>query len=179
MEGSRKSVQHQVRAIDHFERLFAVAALSTSNPPETSCNSITRAEFLFVFHHQNAFLHRCWWGRRYRLPTVLFASSPRSYTAARTSIGKCTRKCCLFPVRSPPLYYRRVRRRFGNDGQPEANALRLGGEEWIENAVALGGIDAAAAVDHRDFRIGSGGGGFSTVTAPPGGLGLRGVISRL
>ena len=41
---------------------------------------------------------------------------------------------------------------FGDDGQAQTHALRLGSEERIEDALQILGIDAGAAVDHGDLE---------------------------
>ncbi len=58
---------------------------------------------------------------------------------------------------------------FRNNGQAETDALGLGGEERVEDAVELGGFDAYAAVDTAISTV-SPEARVLTVTAPPAGV---------
>jgi len=66
----------------------------------------------------------------------------------------------------------------GNDGQAQTHALRFGGEERIEDAVQVPGVDSRAAVDHRDFG-GPPAARVFTVTAPPGVVACAALSTRL
>jgi len=46
---------------------------------------------------------------------------------------------------------------FGGDGEAEAGALALGGEEGFEDAVEVGGADAGAAIDDGEGETAAGG----------------------
>ncbi len=135
MLGSLRSVSTRSARSTTLRPSSAVAALSTSKPAETSCSSMHAAELVFVFDYQDAFLHAE--GRA----SVSGAVHGQEH-AENAAFAGFALHCYLTAVLVHDL---------GNDGQAQAHALRLGGEERIEDAVELLGVDARAAVDHRDL----------------------------
>ena len=117
--------QHQVGAVDHLEALFGGGGLVHVEPAGEELQLDHAAQFFFVFNHQNAFLHAA--GAR-------SGAVHRQNHAENAALSRFALHRYLTAVLVDD---------FGNDGQPEANPLRLGSEERIENIVALRGIDAA------------------------------------
>ena len=165
MSGSLRSVSTRSARSTILRPSSAVAALSTSKPAEASCSSMTRRSFSSSSTTRMRFFMR-------RAVAAQSEGSPlhRQQHVEHAAFARFALHCYFTAV---------FIHDFRNDGQAQSDALRLGGEERIEDVVAVLGLDSRAAVDHRDFGGAPAPRGFSRSPRRPPGVPARRSSTRL
>ena len=112
--------EHHVGAVDELEPFLGGGGLVDLEARGHELQLQYAAQFLFVFDNQNAFFHAAGWWR----------------AIGGRSMGSETEKNAAFAGLALHWYLTAVFvHNFVDDGEAEADALRLGGEERVEDVL--------------------------------------------